>query len=212
MKPHTNEVCNLLKIIVDQAILLAVILNGSISERGVSLDYLARHFECQNIRLMCYDRDLEVLENRKLIKYLNKRNPIEDFCRLYLVPQPVIEALKEGKKYVPESHKNYSSEQVHQLLFHWFDRLYNDNLCVETLLENVEELLKKNRKSKMLTKIKKYELSSHDELTVLYLCNMVFNMEENEVSLHSLHVIFLIKNCINNLKINILCWKFQKMN
>ncbi|MDR1983220.1 MAG: ATP-binding protein [Prevotellaceae bacterium] len=190
VKTHTDFVCEKLDISPEQAVLLAAIINNS--DDGKSrLKEIAYHFNCTNIRLMCHRKDFDALKAKKLIKYLHEPDPFggsESF--IYLVPERVLECLQKDEKYVPESYKNYTSEQVLNLLQTWFERLRNYNLRYETLQTNIDELISSNRKLPFFKNLKQYKLTKLDRLILLFFCHQVVNEDDNEINMRELSFLF----------------------
>jgi SpoVK/Ycf46/Vps4 family AAA+-type ATPase len=190
VKTHTDYVCEKLDITPEQAVLLAVIINNSDNGQA-KLHEIAAHFKCTNIRLLCYRDDFENLKAKKLIKDLHETNHFGgNESTIYLVPDKVLECLQKGEKYIPETYKNYTAEQVFCQLSTWFDRFDNGSLRHDTLQKNMEELESNNRKLPLFKKINQYKLAIHNRMILLYLCHQLVNEENNEITVKEIDWLF----------------------
>ncbi|MDR3266122.1 MAG: ATP-binding protein [Tannerella sp.] len=184
LKPQTEVVGQLLDISHEQVILLSVIINLS-DTNTVSLHDLSRYFDCPNIRLMCHRKDLDELANKKLLKFLHRHDPFDgQKDNVFIVPSTLIECLQTGKKYVPESYKNYTAKMVFDLLSTWFSRLEEGNLRIDTLKKKLGEMMLNNQKLPLFKSISKYKLSEQNTVMLLFFCHKLVNEEDTDIHIH----------------------------
>jgi len=187
---HTEVVNKILNITHEQSVLLSVIINYS-ETNSVSLHQLSSHFNCQNIRLMCHRKDFDALQAKKLIKYVYRNDPFsKQENNEFLVPQKVIECLQKGEKYIPESYRNITAEQVFSLLETWFDRIYNESLRADTLHDKIDELMLENRKLDIFKRIRKYKLSGTNKVILLFFCHKLVSYNDLNILYNELNDLF----------------------
>jgi hypothetical protein len=186
LRTHTDAVATHLAISGEQAILLSALINFQ-NRCAVDYDDLSRFFNCQNIRLMCMHSNFVALAEKKMIKILGEENNLLGRTENnFVVMSDVIECLKNGKKYVPPTYKNFTPQKVMNTLGKWFDRINDWSLSLETMNNYIEELMADNPEMLLFKQINKLHLTDTSRMALLYFCHRLVNEMDNQIYLREI--------------------------
>ncbi|GMO12949.1 MAG: hypothetical protein Ta2A_23390 [Treponemataceae bacterium] len=192
-KPHLDYVTQILDISVQQAALFAHFLNRC-ADGSIALEYLATSLHCNTVKLLCFMKDFEALEKKKLIrccKPVSRYTGRQRGFPTYRVPVDVIDAINSGKMYTPEGKKNLTTEALIGEIGGLFKQLSSGDITFEIILDELRDLVNDNPQLVFVKKLKEY-LISDKGATVLFLrfCDLFINENDDAVAEFQLEDIF----------------------
>ncbi len=154
-----------------QAMFLAPIINNA--PKGMTIERLALFFNCTNLHVMRYNKDLEYLVEKKLLQFERKYDN-----EVYCVPQTVMNAFKENKIYIETDDTNFTTEKIFEKYNEMFSkfRQQDSNMPWEDYMQELRIMLRANKSSQFAQKIKEYNLDDSALVVLMTFClNYIFN-------------------------------------
>ena len=175
-KPFADYVAKRMKTSSTQAVLLALLAEAGSVGRMCEISDIARYTNCRNVKIMQYHHDLEKLVEmgclRKTKKGYNKETN-------YIIPNALIDAMNKNEAYEKPSYVCSNVIELFQKFFELTHLRNKEELSSELLLEEVQELIQKNKKIPFVKELLKLQLDDEDELVVMHFCrHLVLNNEE----------------------------------
>lgn len=167
-----------------QAVLFSLFVDKC-DDQSIRIGELATHLKCRNVRIIRYMSDIDVLENRRLIRCSHRRNGVS-----YRVAMDVLEALKQNKAYASPSHKNISCTQLFTVLEELFEERSDDELTYNVLLAEIKTLLEDNRQLEFSRKIEGLELEDADFILLVVFCHLLVNKDDDCICYHDFESIY----------------------
>lgn len=158
-----------------QAILLAPIANCS--PHITTIDDIAHFFNCTNIHVMRYAKELDSLMEKRIVRYKRTFNA-EGYC----VPKNVMNAFKENKVYLAEEYKDYTTEKIFEFSDEMYCDIINDKIEWQDFISELRTILKVNKTLSFAKKIKDYNLMDEDFFILMVFClHYIYN---NDIELN----------------------------
>ena len=155
-----------------QAFFIAMLFTLSYKGEFVNMKELIDHFECNPVRLLEYNDDLEALYEKRIFIKKKRRLRFESESEndLLQINQKFARAILK-KESVPDM-GNSSFENVAELLEKLYDygiQRHNDEISTDELYIRTMEIINSNLHFPLIKKIKGYELEMPDMYIFLYL-------------------------------------------
>ena len=155
-----------------QAFFIAMLFTLSYKGEFVNMKELVEHFECNPVRLLEYNDDLEALYEKRIFIKKKRRLRFESESEndLLQINQKFARAILK-KESVPDL-GNSSFENVAELLEKLYDygiQRHNDEISTDELYIRTMEIINSNLHFPLIKKIKGYELEMPDMYIFLYL-------------------------------------------
>ena len=175
-KPFADYVAKRMKTSSTQAVLLALLVEaGSVGKTGAISD-IARYTNCRNVKMMQYYHDLEELVEMGFLRKTKKGYSRETN---YIIPNALIDAMNKNVAYEKPSYVCCNVIELFQKFYELTHLRYEEELSSELLLEEVQELIQKNKKIPFVKELLKLHLDDDDELVVMHFCrHLVLNNED----------------------------------
>ncbi len=154
-----------------QAILFAVIFQLSFDEECVSIYTIAKHLNCNTLRILEHRNDLEKLRTLKLLTIQSKPNRFAqtNFQEFYISSRvtEAITTMNKGLLHEPDKLKLIPLlEKIYDLI----DERSEGLLTYEEMNQEIKSLIKRNGDSKFLKRLSKFELTEGEMLLFLFVC------------------------------------------
>lgn len=170
---YTTFVAERLSITAVQALLFAIFIDNS-DDEFIGIKDLARHFTCQNIKVICYSEDILTLVEKG---YVRKR--VQSRKVTYRVPAEVLDALKKNKTYRAPSLERLDIKSFFNTLNRLFDEREGEELEYEDFCEKLNELLEGNPHLLISKKINEYSLDDDDMMLLFLFCHKFVNENDD---------------------------------
>ncbi|MCQ2339943.1 MAG: ATP-binding protein [Paludibacteraceae bacterium] len=170
-----------LNITQEEAMWLAVLIDLSCDGK-ISIQRLARFFNCRPVRIMSHWNIIMALIQRRFIRSLS-RNEVG-------IPYTLIEALKENRPFVPMSWDNLTISQWLDRLHTLLERRLKDEITYSTLLDDIQYLKAHNPKLNLVKKLQKWKLSTVDEIILLVSLDRFVVRKNENVCAYDFFLIF----------------------
>jgi hypothetical protein len=121
-KAHIRFVMKGLQLNEMQSILFSLFVNRS-DDQSIHLHEIAGDIKCNRVKIIQHMNEMDVLEQRKLIRCCREKRSLS-----YRVPWEVIEALRQGKAYVPANRQNITITELFSVLEDLFEQREADEL------------------------------------------------------------------------------------
>jgi hypothetical protein len=208
-KPQLKTIAETLKITEIQALLFSTILERAGGE-PVSLNDIARAYQCTNIQMFAYAEEFEELERKGMIRSAKEGwVPRSQLWRKgatfpdYVVPYAVIQSVREGRPYRDNTNRNLSPEKFFEEADKLIEACIDDAFPKENLMEEVLRLCAKNHKSAFVKNAKNLRLNKHHIVLMLVFCCAYANEDIQELPLKRLNPIFgryMVKGLADNIR------------
>jgi hypothetical protein len=153
---HMNALAQKLDITPMQALLLSVFIDQC-DDECIRLGNLAKHFQCQNVNVMCYLEDIDTLASKG---YIRKRK--EKRQTYYRVPEKVIGALKKNTVYVLPSLQGLTVQVFFKELARLYSEITDRELCFDELQKSLTELVEDNKHLQFCKTVLNYPICADD--------------------------------------------------
>lgn len=174
-----HYICHKMNLTKMQAVFFSLFIDHS-HENNIGLNELRSWLEVPMISILRYQKDIDQLVRRQLIRYLKNDNGNVS----YYVHHEVLSAIGDNKNFEPAKAQKLSINDFFNQIDELFDKkaLYN-NMDYDTLLFEFRELFKRNKHlifvQKMLTM---NDILSEDEWVLfLYFFNRCANYNDNSI-------------------------------
>jgi len=186
---HLAICSDILGISALQTLLFTYILNSG----SLNLGGLASSLKTTRVQCFKYLDDLDVLVVKRLILKSDRREG-EDINFEYRTSYGVIQALREGKPYVPPRYCDLSKDeffkQLNKLLSGFFSTaLAYDNVSKKILKMDFFNLLEDNPQLEFVRKINSLSLTKENMLFLSYICTLFYLNRENRFSRRGFDVV-----------------------
>ena len=186
-KPFANYVAQRMKISSTQAVLLALLVEaGSVGRTGAISD-IARYTNCRNVKMLQYHHDLEELVEkgclRKTKKGFNKETN-------YIIPTALIDAMNKNEAYEKPSYVCSNVMELFQKFYELTHLRFEEEMSRELLLEEVQELIQKNKKITFVKELLKLHLEEDDELVVMHFCRHLVLHNEDSLNIERIAYLY----------------------
>lgn len=165
-KSHIDATSKLLHTTPVQTTIFALFLE-QFGEYSVSIKELADTLKCDKIQLIKYMDDIDVLQQKSLIKQAKTYNN----DREYSVPLEVIDSLRKNIEYTPIRKENLKPNDFFDCIDDLFSKFFDDELSRELLISELDYLYKNNKKVCFVKMIDEYKLNTSSMLFMANLCS-----------------------------------------
>ena len=154
-----------------QAILFSVIFQLSFDEECVSIYTIAKHLNCNTLRILEHRNDLEKLKTLKLVTIQAKPNRFAqtNFQEFYISSR-VTEAITTMNKELLHEPDKLNLIPLLEKIYDLIDERSEGLLTYEEMTEEIKSLLKRNGDNKFLKRLTKFDLTEGEMLLFLYVC------------------------------------------
>ncbi|GHT55581.1 hypothetical protein FACS1894109_02450 [Spirochaetia bacterium] len=149
-----------------QAALLAGFLDH-FDDSSISIGVMAGSVNCTRFEFLQYQDDIQVLEDKKLI-----RSRQYDENTFYRVPMELMEALNKGEHYKPAEHRNIPLTEFLEITGALFDQRPGEEISYAALAGELKDLIKLNPDLPFCQKLTAYGLSDESMILLMYFCFM----------------------------------------
>lgn len=186
-EPYINYLSNRLDLTREQSVLLALFIDNS-DDLCISLSDLCRILDCRTTRILKRMNDIDVLENRELIRRNGTKHDERHIS--YEVPYEVIDAFKRNEKFVPRDLSGLTCAQLFDELDVIFNARKDGILTFDATCQKIYNLLDNNPQLVFVTKIQSYGFNN-DSLMLLALFSHLFvNNGDDNIAFHDIDFLF----------------------
>ncbi len=174
---YIKYVAEKLELTKEQSVMMALFIDHSDSS-DITISDFSEYLGCRTTRIIRYMSDIDMLEKRELIRC----------CRLtksfkYRVPQEVIEAFKQNKKFTPRDCSGLSCQEFFKEIEKIFDsRLYRE-LTFSATADKIRHLLECNPQLLYVQKVKSYKLNEQDEMILHFFSSQFVLYNDDDVTI-----------------------------
>lgn len=142
MDPFLKYISELQGITINQALMLSIILEESSDGSLVTISNIARHLNCPNVRVMQFQKDIDVLVKRKMLKKTRRKfgNDIPG----YVVTADMITAINNDRRFEPKPLKAKDAIHFFQFIAKLFTLRKDGEIDTGQMKEEFQELLEAN--------------------------------------------------------------------
>ena len=181
---YIKYVAEKMELTKEQSVMLALFVDNSDST-NISIGDLGRFLECRTTRLLRYMVDIDVLENRELVRCYRGSHR-----KSYRVPTEVIEALKQNEKYAPKNYANLSCAELFCEIENILDFRQEEELTYETTVEKMNNLLDSNKHLLFVQKVLSYNFNDEDKMLLILFSHLFVNNNDNSIRFHDLDFLY----------------------
>lgn len=174
-KRYVSYISKKLSLTPVQSVLFSIFINKS-DDQHIRISEFASHFKCRTVRIIRYMSDIDVLEQRKLVRCCR-----ENKSQSYRVPIQVIEAMKQDKAYQPQDYSNLECNGLFGVLNDLFEQRKEDEMTYEMLVSEIEVLFESNMHLEFVRKIKQYKLDNDDRMLLILFCHLFVNNNDDNI-------------------------------
>ncbi|MDR2086496.1 MAG: ATP-binding protein [Dysgonamonadaceae bacterium] len=186
-KASIRFVAKALTLSANQVVIFSVFMEKC-NDTRIFLHEISKFMGCRNIKTISMMSDVEELEKRRLV-----RGCSDEGEKTYRVPHEVINAVKQGVAYEPESNKNLNTEQLFQRIERLFDERDNKEISYRGLEAELRSLIEDNKTLAFCQKIKEWGSIysySDDFLLLLLFCHRFVNLDDDCIGFRDLEDLY----------------------
>ena len=175
-KTSIDFVTKSMSLSINQAVIFSIFMEKSDDSR-IYLSELSKFLGCRNIKAISMMNEVDELEKRRLVRCCRNEGK-----RSYRVPHEVVNAVKQGVAYEPESSKNLSTEQLFQHMERLFEERDNKEITNEILVTELKSLIEDNPTLAFCRQIKEWNsiYKDNDNFSLLlFFCHRFVNMDDD---------------------------------
>ena len=163
-----------------QAVLLSVCVNQG---EDVSVSKLADRLSISTAQALSLLSEFKELERLQLIEI---NDNFRGIC--FSVPTKALIQLARNKDFKHETTTGHDSSGLLNCIHKHFCNAFDHDIDNEELVEEIQYLLKENKKCVLAKELKKMKISVPSQVLLLALCDALFSEERNSVKLHVLWI------------------------
>ncbi|NDV80232.1 ATP-binding protein [Dysgonomonas sp. 511] len=187
-KKSIDFVAKKMKLTMNQAVLFAVFIEKS-DDNSIEIRDLSQFVKCRNIKIISLMKDIDELENRRLIR-CSRRNDKPS----YRVPFDVIKAIKQNSIYELKNTKNLSAIELFGHIEILIEEKRDKEITYEALLDELDSLIEDNPSLAFCQQIKIYIASfcstRRSFLLLVLFCHYFINESDDCIGFHNLEDFF----------------------
>ena len=172
---YIKYVADKLELTKEQSVMMALFIDNS-SDTSISISDFGKFLNCRTTKIIRYMSEIDVLENRELVRCCRDRNSIT-----YSVPIEVIEAFKSNEKYVPKDCSGLSCHELFAELEDIFSLRESKELKYEATVEKIHRLLNCNGQLLFVQKVKSYDFTEGDEMMLILFSHLFVNNNDDNI-------------------------------
>ena len=187
LKPTFEYISELQGISSSQALLLSLFVEETSDGSSASISDLARFLDCNRVRVMQFQEDIDDLVKRKFLRKVKRRygDPIG-----YEVPFDVFTAIKKDSRFVPKSMKAKDGVQFFQMFYDLTHLRHEGDMDTQTLKDEFQQLLDENEHLKFVHKLKHLNLPINSQMIVTQMARYMILNQKDYVVLDCLEYLF----------------------
>lgn len=172
IKEETSFVGNMLQISPIQSVLLSVILDNG---NETSLKKIGEYLDCSNIKMMCYEPELNDMHRRWMLQWLTYQNSTNGRCN-YAVREELLQAIKQNNPFVPPVFSEFTAYAVLNQMGKWLRMIDADKSLFAVVYESMIDLLKNTRHLSLSQILLNLNLNNKE---MIVLISALWNLVEN---------------------------------
>ena len=159
----------------DQAVMLALFIDNC-TDFNITIADFGRQLGCHTARLIRHMADIDVLEQRGLVRCMRKRQNLS-----YRVPLEVVEAFKRNEVYQPKDVSGLTCQGLFVELAEIFEMRSEDELTYEGTVDMVNHLLDSNKDLIFVQKFRSYKMGERGHMLLLLFCHLFVNNHDDNI-------------------------------
>ena len=188
LEPYLKYISELQGITPAQALLLSLFIEGSSDGSSVSFSDLARFLDCNRVRVMQFQEDIDGLVKSKFLRRTKKRYGNDGVG--YVVPNYVLTAIKNNARYMPKSLTAKDGIHFFQMFFDLTHQRKEEDIDTQLLVEEFEQLIESNGELRFVKRLERQNLPTNSKLIVTHLARHLVLNQQIYVSTDSLAYLF----------------------
>lgn len=185
---YPKYIADLQGVSIFQAILLSYFVEGSSDGSSVTISDLARFFDCPKVRVMKYYEEINDMVKRKILRKVKNRYGGEKIG--YVVPDDVMNAIKNDCRFVPKSLKAKDGVQFLQMVFDLTHLRKEDEIGTEQLMEEFRQLLEANEELRYVKQLERLKLPDNSKLLVTQMARHLVLDQDDYITIDNLEFLF----------------------
>ena len=149
-----------------QAVMLALMVENSVSFEKVELSEVAETLNCSTVQILQYKLDIDKLVGRGLLYCTHSK------CvgTLYKVPQSVLDKYAMNEAYSQPSYKGCSDMELFQRFYDITHHRFKEEISTELMLSEILRLFAENESLSYVKALRSLRLDPMDEVLVTQFC------------------------------------------
>ena len=168
----------------EQAVMMALFLEYY-NDSKINLSKLSEFLDCSTTRIIRYMADIDVLENRELVRCCRK-----GYFITYRVPIDVIDAFKNNEKFEPNNCSGLTCMELFGRLETIFELRKEKELTYEATEEKIQHLMNCNKHLIYVQKLLSYRFDKCDEMLLILFSHLFVNNSDDNIKFHDLNFLF----------------------
>ena len=188
LEPYLKYISELQGITPAQALLLSLFIEGSSDGSSVSFSNLARFLDCNRVRVMQFQEDIDGLVKSKFLRRTKKRYGNDGVG--YVVHNDVLTTIKNNARYMPKSLTAKDGIHFFQMFFDLTHQRKEEDIDTQLLVEEFEQLIESNGELRFVKRLERQNLPTNSKLIVTHLARHLILNQQIYVSTDSLAYLF----------------------
>lgn len=167
----------------EQSVMMALFIDKS--DTCITVKDFCEYLGCRTTKIIRYMAEIDVLEKRELVRCCREHGYFR-----YRVPNDVVDAFKNNKKYEPIVHSGLSCQELFVEIEEVFDLRQNKLLTYEATVEKIDHLLDCNNQLLFVQKIRSYNLPEEDEILLILISHLFVNNNDDRIHYYNLDFLY----------------------
>ena len=183
-----------LELTKEQSVMMALFIDNSLRVY-ITIEDICSVLCCKMAMFIRYMAEIDVLEKRELVRCCREHG-----CFKYRVPNDVVDAFKNNKKYEPKDYTGLSCQELFGHIEDVFELRDDHLLTYDAMVEKINHLLDSNSQLLYVQKLRSYKLSADDEILLILFSHLFVNNNDDNIRFHDLSFLFDDKHIWNFVK------------
>lgn len=178
----------------EQSVMMALFIDNS-DHSNILISELCKYLKCRTTRIIKYMGDIDVLEQRGLIRCCREKRNIS-----YRVPTEVIDAFKKNEKYAARDCSALSCQELFGEIEEIFTLREDRELTYEATVEKIRDLFSCNNQLLYVQKVKSYGFSERNLVLLVLFSHLFVNHNDDNIWFYDLEFLYEYRYEKNRLK------------
>ncbi|MBR5210462.1 MAG: ATP-binding protein [Paludibacteraceae bacterium] len=172
----------------EQSVMMALFIDNC-DDTCITVNNFCEYLGCRPTKIIRYMEEIDVLEKRELVRCCREYGNFK-----YRVPNEVVDAFKNNKKYEPMVYSGLSCQELFGEIEEVFKLRENHLLTYEATVEKICYLLDCNSQLLFVQKVRSYKLSKEDEILLVFFSHLFVNNDYDDICYHDFEFLYGKKN------------------
>ena len=180
---YIKYVADKMELTKEQSVMLALFIDNC-TDTNISVHDFGQFLECRTTKLIRYMSDIDVLENRELVRCCRR------YGVTYRVPIEVVESIKKNEKFMPKDYSGLNCMALFCEIENIFSLRKNNELTYEATVEKLNHILDCNKHLMYVQKVLSYCFDEEVLIMLILFSHLFVNNSDDNIRFHDLDFLY----------------------